>query len=135
MDGPRISLKIWLQGACNTFLLQAHDTSGSISKRYSVITQNTQLIDICFIFLEYLKHLPVIPYHSVWSNATLNGGLYVQLTIEKYLTNINIIYVSFKKRNVINFNHRHKSLNKNAINEVTSLYKYYHEKLRLLQKA
>ena len=31
--------------------------------------------------------------------------------------------MSFKKRNVTNFNQIYKSLNKNAINETTSLYK------------
>ena len=46
-----------------------------------------------------------------------------------------MFYVSFKKRSVINFNHRDKSLNKKAINKVTSSYKYYHKERRLLQKA
>ena len=44
---------------------------------------------------------------------------------KKYLTDIKILYVSFKKRRVINFNHTDNSLDKNAINEVTSSYKYY----------
>ena len=65
-------------------------------------------------------------------NDTLSGGLYAQLMIKKCLININILYVSFKKRRVINFNHRDKSLNKDTTSEVTSLYKYYHKKLRLL---
>ena len=39
-----------------------------------------------------------------------------------------MLYVCFKKRSVINFNHKDKSLNKNAINEVASLYKYCHKK-------
>ena len=66
---------------------------------------------------------------------TLDAEFYAQLMIgKKYLTNIKILYVSFKKRRVINFNHTDNSLDKNAINEVTS-YKYYHRQLRLLQKA
>ena len=54
---------------------------------------------------------------------------------KKYLTNIKILYVSFKKRRVINFNHTDNSQDKKAINEVTSSYKYYHKQLLLLQKA
>ena len=52
-----------------------------------------------------------------------------------YLTNMNVLCMSFKKRSVIHVNHRDKSLNKNAINEITSLYKYCHKKLRFLKEA
>ena len=54
---------------------------------------------------------------------------------KKYLTNMKILYVGFKKRRVINFNHTDNSQDKKAINEVTSSYKYYHKQLLLLQKA
>ena len=48
-------------------------------------------------------------------------SFFAQLMIrKKYLTNIKILYVSFKKRSVINFNHTGNSQDKNAINEVTS---------------
>ena len=52
-----------------------------------------------------------------------------------YLTNMNVLCMSFKKRSVMHVNHRDKSLNKNAINEITSLYKYCHKKLRFLKEA
>ena len=39
------------------------------------------------------------------------------------------------KRSVANFNYIDKSLNKDAINEVTLLHKYYPEKLWLFKKA
>ena len=72
-------------------------------------------------FLEYLEHLPVIPYHSVQIMTLSMLSFFAQLMIrKKYLTNIKILYVSFKKRSVINFNHTGNSQDKNAINEVTS---------------
>ena len=40
-----------------------------------------------------------------------------------YLTNINVLITSFKKRSVMHVNHKDKSLNKNTINEATLLYK------------
>ena len=55
--------------------------------------------------------------------------------IKEYLVNVDMLYMIFKKRSVKKSNHMDKSLNKNAINELTLLYKYYHKKLRLFKKA
>ena len=48
--------------------------------------------------------------------------------IKKYLININILYISFKQRSVIN-------LNKHRIDEITPLYKFYHMKFLPYRKA
>ena len=94
------------------FQYKAHDTSGSISERYSVIIQNThnKQIDVTFfgIFGTFTGHSISLGV----DNDTLNSGLYAQLMIKKYLASINILYMSFKKGSVINFNHRDKSQTK-----------------------
>ena len=68
-------------------------------------------------------------------NGIFGGGFYSQLMIKEYLVNVDMLYMIFKKRSVKKSNHMDKSLNKNAINEITLLYKYYHKKLRLFKKA
>ena len=62
-------------------------------------------------------------------------SFYPLLTIKEHMINVNVLYTSFKKRSVINFSHIDKSLKKTTINEITSLYKYYHKKLWLFKKA
>ena len=59
---------------------------------------------------------------------TLSMVALYSINDKKYLININILYISFKQRSVIN-------LNKHKIDEITPLYTFYHKKFLLYRKS